>query len=175
MPKRQQPSSSAGTGKEDIRNRAEKQKADREKKKADRAKKVAEAWKSIDLKKEGLLLPSEPSLQKHPVFNWRKKSLLDIFLCFVPRGVLHDIARDLDPDCVRYPDNTVPHISISRAYKCLAIWIKVYGEQNPPSGVRKNTRPLASQLKRIRLEFKNEFPRLHWLDLCLISTVAKVD
>lgn len=87
-------------------------------------------------------------------------TLLRIFLIFVTNALVTKIAEDLDPEDLLFDNGKSLAISLSRIYKILAIWIRIYGEQHQPRGVQKNKRPLRNQLVKYQQEFKAAHPNI---------------
>ena len=117
-------------------------------------------WRKIDLNKESFQLSRSDRSKRSPTFTFRTASLLKIFLAFVTHSLVTQIATDMDFSDLTYDNEKSIRLSLPRIYKMLAIWIRIYGEQHKPFGVKRGGRPLRNQLELYRGEYAVSFPNL---------------
>ena len=117
-------------------------------------------WRKINLKRESFQLPSENVLNRAPTFNLRKPSLLAIFLRFITHGLVQTICDDMMPENYSYHRGDLLHISLSKVYKMLAVWVMIYGRQNVSPGVKKGERPLRKELEKVKRRFETLYPNI---------------
>ena len=133
-----------------------------EKKRQRRSQKaLLSQWRKMDFSKESFILPESSVSNRYPTFIYRNSTLLRIFLKFVTNDLVSQIAKDLDPQEDLTTDNgDAVSLSLPQIYKMLAIWIRIYGEQHQPPGVKKGGRPLRYQLQWYAKDFADNFPHI---------------
>ena len=100
--------------------------------------------------------PSLRSLRKFVRVSrlyFRTASLLKIFLAFVTHSLVTQIESDLGPSDLIYDSGKSIRLTFPRIYKMLAIWIRIYGEQHKPFGVKRGERPLRYQPEQYCWEY----------------------
>ena len=117
-------------------------------------------WRKINLKEESFQLPSENVLNRSPTFNLRNPTLLTIFLRFITHELVRTICDDAGPESFSYHRGDLLHISMSRVYRVMAIWVMMYGRQKSSAGVRKGQRPLRYEFASVKRQFEIMYPNI---------------
>lgn len=122
-------------------------------------------WRPINLDQESFHLPASDLLDRHPTFALRRATLGGIFLKFVTPSLVTEMALNIEPANLVYDNGVVFSLTLQSIYRLLAIWIRIYGEQHHPKGVRRGQRPLRDQLHYYQRHFLSAFPNTPSLGL----------
>ena len=99
-------------------------------------------------------------MNKSPTFNLRNPTLLTIFLRFITHELVRTICDDAGPESFSYHCGDLLHISMSRVYRVMAIWVMMYGRQKSSAGVRKGQRPLRNEFASVKRQFEIMYPNI---------------
>ena len=111
------------------------------------------------MSEESFHLPSTNILNRSPTFNLRCPSLLTIFLRFT-HELVRTICEDRGPVSFSYHRGDLLHISLSRVYRVMAIWVMVYGRQKVSAGVKKGQWPLRNELAKVKRRLEIFYPNI---------------
>ena len=136
-------------------------------------KELQKEWRRVDLRKESFTLPEWDLLDRRPTFLYRKVTLLQIFLKFMSPDLVTLIAAGIDPQRLLYNSETLFSLSLCKIYKSIAVWIRIYGAQHFPPGVKKSQRPLRQQLVSTRSTFEGRFPIYLLWDLSFLKRLQQ--
>lgn len=115
-------------------------------------------WRPIDLNQESFHLPDGERLHRHPTFTLRRSTMCGIFVRFITPSLIRKMASDMNPEILKFDNGVAFSLTLASIYKLLAIWIRIYGEQHHPKGVRRGDRPLRDQLSFYQRHFQALYP-----------------
>ena len=125
-----------------------------------KTKELQKQWRRVDLRKESFTLPEWDLLDRRPTFLYCKVTLLQIILKFMTPDLVTLIAAGIDPQRLLYNSETLFSLSLCNIYKSLAVWIRIYGAQHSPPGVKKSQRSLRQELVKYTECFRRSFSHI---------------